>query len=160
MPGEDIDSDRISAIIGNGLENTRHGRNAEAARGSKGGARGGRLARGIEVGHIFFFGTKYSKAMKAQVQGPDGNWTFVESGSYGVGVSRLAAAIIEASHDEAGIIWPAAAAPFDVGLVNLKAGDAATDAMTPTSRRRRWGATSATSRSTARSPRWRRITGA
>jgi prolyl-tRNA synthetase len=85
-------------------------------------------ARGIEVGHIFNFGTKYSKAMKAQVQGPDGNWSFVESGSYGIGVSRLAGAIIEASHDEAGIIWPASVAPFTVGLLNLKAGDAATDA--------------------------------
>jgi prolyl-tRNA synthetase len=85
-------------------------------------------ARGIEVGHIFYFGTKYSKPMKAQVQGPDGQWTLIESGSYGIGVSRLAGAIIEASHDEAGIIWPAAVAPYTIGLLNLKAGDAATDA--------------------------------
>jgi prolyl-tRNA synthetase len=84
-------------------------------------------ARGIEVGHIFYFGTKYSKAMKAQVQGPDGNWITVESGSYGIGVSRLVGAIIEASHDEAGIIWPPSVAPFSVGLLNLKRGDAATD---------------------------------
>jgi prolyl-tRNA synthetase len=84
-------------------------------------------ARGIEVGHIFYFGTKYSKPMKAQVQGPDGNLVTIESGSYGIGVSRLAGAIIEASHDEAGIIWPEAVAPFTVGLINLKAGDAATD---------------------------------
>ena len=85
-------------------------------------------ARGIEVGHIFFFGTKYSKPMKAQVQGPDGNLINIESGSYGIGVSRLAGAIIEASHDEAGIIWPQSVAPFTVGLLNLKAGDAASDA--------------------------------
>ncbi len=85
-------------------------------------------ARGIEVGHIFFFGSKYSKPMKAQVQGPDGALSFVESGSYGIGVSRLVAAIIEASHDEAGIIWPASVAPFQIGLLNLKVGDAATDA--------------------------------
>jgi len=85
-------------------------------------------ARGIEVGHIFFFGTKYSKPMKAQVQGPDGNLINVESGSYGIGVSRLVGAIIEASHDEAGIVWPQSVAPFTVGLLNLKAGDAASDA--------------------------------
>jgi prolyl-tRNA synthetase len=84
-------------------------------------------ARGIEVGHIFFFGTKYSKPMKAQVQGPDGNLTLIESGSYGIGVSRLAGAIIEASHDDAGIIWPPPVAPFTAGLLNLKAGDPATD---------------------------------
>ncbi len=84
-------------------------------------------ARGIEVGHIFYFGSKYSKPMKAQVQGPDGNWTLVESGSYGIGVSRLAGAIIEASHDEAGIIWPQSVAPFTVGLLNLKSGDPVTD---------------------------------
>jgi prolyl-tRNA synthetase len=85
-------------------------------------------ARGIEVGHIFYFGTKYSKPMKCQVQGPDGNLIAVEGGSYGIGVSRLAGAIIEASHDDAGIVWPAAAAPFQVGLINVKAGDAKTDA--------------------------------
>ncbi|MGD2025595.1 MAG: proline--tRNA ligase [Methyloceanibacter sp.] len=84
-------------------------------------------ARGIEVGHIFFFGTKYSVAMGAKVQGPDGGLTPVEMGSYGIGVSRLVGAIIEASHDEAGIIWPQSVAPFDVGLINLKAGDAETD---------------------------------
>jgi prolyl-tRNA synthetase len=84
-------------------------------------------ARGIEVGHIFYFGTKYSKPMKAQVQGPEGDLILVESGSYGIGVSRLVGAIIEASHDEAGIIWPQSVAPFAVGLINLKAGDSATD---------------------------------
>jgi prolyl-tRNA synthetase len=85
-------------------------------------------ARGIEVGHIFFFGTKYSEPMGCKVHGPDGELVTVEMGSYGIGVSRLPAAIIEASHDDAGIIWPKSVAPFDVGLINLKAGDAATDA--------------------------------
>jgi len=80
-------------------------------------------ARGIEVGHIFYFGTKYSAPMKARVAGPDGQDTDVHMGSYGVGVSRLLGAIIEASHDEAGIIWPEAVAPFDVALVNLRPGD-------------------------------------
>ncbi len=85
-------------------------------------------ARGIEVGQIFYFGTKYSAPMKAVVTGPDGKDVPVEMGSYGVGVSRLVGAIIEASHDDAGIIWPQAVAPFDIGLINLKAGDAKTDA--------------------------------
>jgi prolyl-tRNA synthetase len=85
-------------------------------------------ARGIEVGHIFFFGTKYSEPMGARVQGPGGELVTVQMGSYGIGVSRLVGAIIEASHDDAGIIWPEAVAPFDIGLINLKAGDAATDA--------------------------------
>lgn len=85
-------------------------------------------ARGIEVGHIFYFGTKYSEPMGAKVAGPDGVERPVHMGSYGVGVSRLVAGIIEASHDAAGIIWPDAVAPFDVGLINLKAGDANTDA--------------------------------
>lgn len=85
-------------------------------------------ARGIEVGHIFYFGTKYSEPMGAKVTGPDGVERPVHMGSYGIGPSRLAAAIIEASHDENGIIWPEAIAPFRVGLLNLKAGDSATDA--------------------------------
>lgn len=85
-------------------------------------------ARGIEVGHIFYFGTKYSEAMNAVVAGPDGKPTHVHGGSYGIGVSRLLGGIIEASHDENGIIWPASVAPFDVGLINLKSGDEATDA--------------------------------
>ncbi|WP_112664110.1 proline--tRNA ligase [Microvirga flavescens] len=84
-------------------------------------------ARGIEVGHIFYFGTKYSKPMGAKVMGPDGQEHEVHMGSYGIGPSRLIAAIIEASHDENGIVWPDAIAPFDVALLNLKAGDAATD---------------------------------
>ncbi len=86
------------------------------------------VGRGIEVGHIFFFGTKYSKAMGAKVSGPDGDDVVVEMGSYGIGVSRLVGAIIEASHDENGIIWPESVAPFKVGLINLKAGDADCDA--------------------------------
>src|SRR5690554_2607798 len=85
-------------------------------------------ARGIEVGHIFHFGTKYSRPMNAKVTGPDGKEHYVSGGSYGIGPSRLAAAIIEASHDEAGIIWPDPVAPFAVGLVNMKPGDAACDA--------------------------------
>lgn len=84
-------------------------------------------ARGIEVGHIFYFGTKYSKPMGAVVQGPGGEAITLEMGSYGIGVSRLVGAIIEASHDEAGIIWPMSVAPFQVGLINLKAGDADCD---------------------------------
>ncbi|MBC01563.1 MAG: proline--tRNA ligase [Rhodobacteraceae bacterium] len=85
-------------------------------------------ARGIEVGHIFYFGTKYSEPMNAKVAGPDGVEVPVHMGSYGVGVSRLLGAIIEAHHDDDGIVWPASVAPFDVGLINLKPGDAATDA--------------------------------
>ncbi|MFN3764257.1 MAG: proline--tRNA ligase [Aliihoeflea sp.] len=85
-------------------------------------------ARGIEVGHIFHFGEKYSEPMGAKVQGPDGKEHFVSMGSYGIGPSRLVAGIIEASHDENGIIWPQAVAPFDVGLINMKSGDAACDA--------------------------------
>jgi prolyl-tRNA synthetase len=84
--------------------------------------------RGIEVGHIFYFGSKYSKPLGALVSSPDGAQVPVEMGSYGIGVSRLVGAIIEASHDEAGIIWPEPVAPFQVGLINLKAGDAATTA--------------------------------
>ena len=85
-------------------------------------------ARGIEVGHIFYFGTKYSEPMGAKVQGPDGKEHLVHMGSYGIGPTRLVPAIIEASHDENGIIWPAAVAPFDVVLINMKAGDAVCDA--------------------------------
>jgi prolyl-tRNA synthetase len=83
--------------------------------------------RGIEVGHIFFFGSKYSEPLECFVQGPDGQQVAAQSGSYGIGVSRLVGGIIEASHDEAGIIWPEAVAPYKVGLINLKAGDAETD---------------------------------
>ena len=85
-------------------------------------------ARGIEVGHIFYFGTKYSEPMGCKVQGPDGKLVAVHMGSYGVGVSRLVGGIIEASHDDAGCVWPVPVAPFEVGLVNLKSGDKDTDA--------------------------------
>ena len=85
-------------------------------------------ARGIEVGHIFYFGTKYSEPMGATVQGPDGTNVPVHMGSYGIGPSRLVAALIEAGHDDGGIIWPDEIAPFDVAVLNLKVGDAATDA--------------------------------
>ena len=84
-------------------------------------------ARGIEVGHIFHFGTKYSKAMDAFVVGPDEERIYPQMGSYGIGVSRLVGAIIEASHDEHGIVWPESVAPFGVAIVNLKNGDAACD---------------------------------
>ena len=98
----------------------------EAARSAI--AEGDRLsARGIEVGHIFHFGEKYSKPMNAKVQGPDGKEHFVSMGSYGIGPTRLIAAIIEASHDEAGIIWPESVAPFEVVIINMKAGDAECD---------------------------------
>jgi prolyl-tRNA synthetase len=86
------------------------------------------IARGIEVGHIFYFGTKYSEPLGASVIGPDGESVVVHSGSYGIGPSRLVAATIEASHDENGIIWPATIAPFDVAIVNLKQGDKDADA--------------------------------
>jgi prolyl-tRNA synthetase len=85
-------------------------------------------ARGIEVGHIFYFGTKYSEPMKAVIAGPDGVERPVHMGSYGIGPSRLVAALIEAFHDDAGIKWPEAVAPFRVAILNLKQGDAAVDA--------------------------------
>ena len=84
--------------------------------------------RGIEVGHIFFFGDKYALPMGCEVQGPDGKKVTLQSGSYGIGVSRLVGGIIEASHDKDGIIWPEAVAPYKVGLINIKAGDAEADA--------------------------------
>lgn len=95
----------------------------------KGAALGDTLvsARGIEVGHIFYFGTKYSETMGAKVTGPDGDEIAVEMGSYGIGVSRLVGAIIEAYHDDAGIVWPDSVAPFAVGLINLRTGDADCD---------------------------------
>jgi prolyl-tRNA synthetase len=85
-------------------------------------------ARGIEVGHIFYFGTKYSEPMKAVVSGPDGVDHPVHMGSYGIGPSRLVAAIIEASHDDAGIKWPELVAPFRATILNLKQGGSDTDA--------------------------------
>jgi len=85
-------------------------------------------ARGIEVGHIFYFGTKYSEPMKANVTGPDGKDVTVHMGSYGIGLTRVVPAIVEAMHDENGIVWPVSVAPFEAVLINLKAGDAETDA--------------------------------
>lgn len=85
-------------------------------------------SRAIEVGQIFFFGTKYSEPMGAVVVNDKGERVPVQMGSHGIGVSRLLGAIIEASHDDKGIIWPEGVTPFHVGLVNLKQGDSATDA--------------------------------
>jgi prolyl-tRNA synthetase len=89
-------------------------------------------ARGIEVGHIFYFGTKYSAAMGMAVTGPDGNAVIPEMGSYGIGVSRLVGALIEANHDEAGIKWPDAVAPWAAAILNLRPGDGTTDTMCKT----------------------------
>lgn len=91
-----------------------------------------REGRGIEVGQIFYFGTKYSESMGFSVVGADGARVHPEMGSYGIGVSRLTGAIIEASHDDAGIIWPDAVAPFRAGILNLRQGDATTDALCET----------------------------
>jgi len=84
-------------------------------------------ARGIEVGHIFYFGTKYSKTMNAFISSPSGQEIPVEMGSYGIGISRLVAGIIEASHDDDGIIWPESVAPFDIGIINLSSGNESCD---------------------------------
>jgi prolyl-tRNA synthetase len=80
-------------------------------------------ARGIEVGHIFYFGSKYSSKLNAVVTGPNGEEIIVEMGSYGIGVSRLVGAIIEACHDDNGIIWPESVSPYKVGLINLRYSD-------------------------------------
>jgi len=85
--------------------------------------------RGIEVGHIFYLGDKYSKSMGVSIQGKDGKFKHPDMGCYGIGVSRLIAAIIEANHDDKGIIWPENVAPFKVGIINLKPGDEACDNM-------------------------------
>ncbi|GKX35864.1 MAG: proline--tRNA ligase [Rhizobiaceae bacterium MnEN-MB40S] len=84
-------------------------------------------ARGIEVGHIFYFGTKYSEPMGATVTGPDGKEHAIHGGSYGIGPSRLVPAIIEAFHDDNGIIWPESVSPFDLCIINMKAGDGVCD---------------------------------
>ena len=88
-----------------------------------------RSARGIEVGQVFFLGNKYTKAMGITVTGADGKEVTPEMGCYGIGVSRLIGAIIEASHDAGGIIWPEPVAPFDAGILNLRVGDAACDSL-------------------------------
>lgn len=135
VPGEDINYDSdLEAVVAEwtgkyAATSEMH----DEVRFKKDVPAGSRLAaRGIEVGHIFYFGTKYSAPMGCHVQGPDGRMMPVESGSYGVGVSRLAAAIIEASHDEKGIVWPLAVAPFQVGLINLTVGDPKTDGVCDT----------------------------
>ena len=87
-----------------------------------------KVARGIEVGQIFYFGTKYSETMGASVQDAEGKKVPVHMGSHGIGVSRLVGAIIEASHDDKGIIWPEGVTPFHCGIVNLKQGDDEADA--------------------------------
>jgi prolyl-tRNA synthetase len=127
IPGEDIDYDsdltpiidrwtRLYAATEDVHEQARYER--ETAADDR------LMTRGIEVGQVFFFGDKYSKPMKAMIAGPDGVERPAQMGSYGIGVSRLLGAIIEASHDDNGIIWPEAVAPFKVGLINLRAGDA------------------------------------
>jgi prolyl-tRNA synthetase len=87
-----------------------------------------RVGRGIEVGQIFYFGTKYSEPMGATVATPEGDRVPVHMGSHGIGVSRLVGALIEANHDDRGIIWPEGVTPFHAGIVNLKQGDPAADA--------------------------------
>jgi prolyl-tRNA synthetase len=130
-PGDDIDYESdLSALIAQWTSGYAATEDVhDAARFEREVSAENRLhTRGIEVGQVFYFGTKYSLPMKALVTGPDGAERPIHGGSYGIGVSRLVGAIIEASHDDAGIVWPDAVAPFKVGLVNLKAGDVATDA--------------------------------
>jgi prolyl-tRNA synthetase len=130
VPGADVDFDhigRLQAVVDKwtslyAATSEKHDPVAFAQLGSR-----GLSARGIEVGHIFYFGTKYSEPMKAVVTGPDGVERPIHGGSYGIGPSRLVAAIIEASHDEAGICWPDAVAPFNVAILNLKQGGTDTD---------------------------------
>jgi prolyl-tRNA synthetase len=132
VPGEDVNFDDVAALQGivdkwtslYAATSEKH----DAAVFAKLAAEKQVSARGIEVGHIFYFGTKYSEPMKAVVAGPDGSEHPVHMGSYGIGPSRLVAAIIEAFHDDAGIKWPEAVAPFKVAILNLKQGGADTDA--------------------------------
>ena len=88
--------------------------------------------RGIEIGHIFYFGTKYSTPLGANIIDDTGANVPVHMGSYGIGVSRLLGAIIEAHHDDKGIIWPSAIAPFQLGIVNVKPADTETSAAAET----------------------------
>jgi prolyl-tRNA synthetase len=130
VPGADVDFNhvgRLQAIVDKwtslyAATSEKHEPAAFAKLGAK-----GLSARGIEVGHIFYFGTKYSEPMKAIVTGPDGVDRPIHGGSYGIGPSRLVAAIIEAFHDEAGIKWPDPVAPFTAMILNLKQGGADTD---------------------------------
>ncbi|MBO9375771.1 proline--tRNA ligase [Sphingomonas histidinilytica] len=123
----DVDVDDVAALQGfvNGLT-ADYAATDEKRDPAREAAAGDKLkqSRGIEVGHIFYFGTKYSAAMGMTVQGPDGQPVTPQMGSYGIGVSRLMGAIIEASHDDAGIVWPDAVAPYTVGLINMRADDA------------------------------------
>jgi prolyl-tRNA synthetase len=124
---EDIDFDDVaglqSVVSGLTKDYAATDEKRDAAREAEaGGAL--RQSRGVEVGHIFYFGTKYSAAMGMKVQGPDGSEVVPQMGSYGIGVSRLMGAIIEASHDDAGIVWPEVVAPYKVGLINMRADDA------------------------------------
>ena len=82
-------------------------------------------SKGIEVGQVFYLGDKYTRALGITVQGPDGQPVTPLMGCYGIGVSRLVGAIIEACHDKDGIVWPEAVAPYKVALLNLRADDAA-----------------------------------
>jgi prolyl-tRNA synthetase len=131
VPGADVDFDhvgRLQAIVDKwtslyAATSEKH----DPAAFAKLGPGKGLSARGIEVGHIFYFGTKYSEPMKAVVAGPDGTDRPIHGGSYGIGPSRLVAAIIEASHDEAGIKWPHSVAPFNAMILNLKQGGTDTD---------------------------------
>ncbi|HUC48459.1 MAG TPA: proline--tRNA ligase [Xanthobacteraceae bacterium] len=130
VPGPDVDFDhvgRLQAIVDKwtslyAATSEKHDPAAFATLGAK-----GLSARGIEVGHIFYFGTKYSEPMKAIVTGPEGVDRPIHGGSYGIGPSRLVAAIIEAFHDDAGIKWPDPVAPFSAMILNLKQGGADTD---------------------------------
>jgi prolyl-tRNA synthetase len=132
MPAEDVDFDHVAGLQAHvdrwtslyAATSEKHDAAAFAALPSDKQV----SARGIEVGHIFHFGTKYSAPMKAVVAGPDGTEHAVHMGSYGIGPSRLVAAIIEAFHDDAGIKWPEAVAPFRVAILNLKQGAQETDA--------------------------------
>ena len=132
MPGEDVDFDNVAGLQAIVDKWTSHYAATSDMHDAEAFARitpdNQVSARGIEVGHIFYFGTKYSEPMKATVQTHDGKEVAVHMGSYGIGPSRLVAAIIEASHDEAGIIWPEPVAPFKVAILNLKQGAADTDA--------------------------------
>jgi len=132
VPGEEIDYDGdLSEVVADWTRLYAATEDVhDPARYERETAEGDRLtARGIEVGQTFYFGDKYSKPMKANVSGQDGVDRPVQMGSYGVGVSRLAGALIEASHDDDGIIWPDAVAPFGVGVISLRPGDAAVDAV-------------------------------
>jgi prolyl-tRNA synthetase len=132
MPGADVNFDDVAglqAIVDNWTKlyaatSDRH----DAAAFARLPAEKQISARGIEVGQVFYFGTKYSEPMKAVVAGADGVERPVHMGSYGIGPTRLVAALIEVFHDEAGMRWPEAVAPFSVAILNLKQGAADTDA--------------------------------